>query len=100
MGPEAKIERRVAMIAERDLGVRSIKLNGPGVRGWPDRCFLIPRGRPLFIEFKAPGGTTSPRQDLMIGYLLKQGHDVEVHDNVEAALLAIRAAVKASTQPI
>ena len=62
-GPEAKVERKVCDDALKKLGVPSFKW---GVDGWPDRIFLIPGGRPFFIEFKAPGEEPNPRQAFRI----------------------------------
>lgn len=45
---ESKIEQKVCRDALR-MGVRNLKLNVTGQTGWPDRMFLIPGGRALFI---------------------------------------------------
>ena len=58
---EATCENAVVAGAEA-LGVPSIKLNLKGNRGWPDREFWIPGGRPLLIEFKLPGEEPDPLQ--------------------------------------
>lgn len=92
-GPEAKIERKVCLDAKRLLGVESFKW---GVDGWPDRGFLIPRGRPLFIEFKAPGEPPSPRQAERLACLQIWGYAAEVHDDYDRALQAISRALAAA----
>lgn len=79
------IEQKVCSEALK-LGVESVKW---GDSGWPDRIFLTP-GKPFFIEFKRPGGEPEPRQAFRIKTLKKLRYDVEVHDNVEEALSAIR----------
>ena len=91
-GPEAKIER--AVVAKmRAIGVKVIKLDTSSETGWPDRIVLIPGGRPLFIEFKRPGGgVLSPKQGHIIGWLQAIGYDVQVHDNVKEAVKAIEDA--------
>lgn len=74
------------------LGVPSLKLNLKGNRGWPDRIFLIPGGRPLFIEFKRPGEEPRKLQQQRHRILRKLGYDVEVHEERHAALDAVRQA--------
>ena len=75
-----------------DLGIPCLKLNLKGNRGWPDRIFLIPGGRPLFIEFKRPGEEPEPLQLHRHRILRKLGYDIEVHDERQAALDAVRHA--------
>lgn len=82
------LERDVVNAARRHakkLGVRSIRMYfGPGVRvSFPDEMFLIPGGRPLLIEFKAPGKKPTPKQAAEIAQLRKEGYDVEVCDSAE-----------------
>ena len=86
MGPEAKIERSVCRDAKRLLGVESFKW---GVDGWPDRGFLTPGGKPLFIEFKAPGEPPSPRQAERLTCLRLWGYEVYVSDSYDHAMSTI-----------
>src|SRR5690606_26564047 len=88
---ETDIEEWVVTEAER-LGVPSLKLNLRGNRGWPDRIFLIPGGRPLFIEFKRPGEEPRKLQQQRHRILRKLGYEVEVHEERQAALDAVRQA--------
>lgn len=85
-GPEAKIERRVCDRALKELGIANFKW---GVDGWPDRVFLVPGGRPLLIEFKAPGEEPNPRQAFRIECLRTWGYDVGVCDNEHDAMQLI-----------
>lgn len=48
---EIDTEKKVVAWA-KEVGITSIKLELKHDVGWPDRMFLIPGGRPLFIEFK------------------------------------------------
>ena len=91
---ESTIEKKVVAAAYKKWGIRSIKLNGPGARGWPDRLFLIPgtNPTPLFIEFKAKSGRISPVQKYIHAEMLEAGYVVEVHDDAEEALDAIHRA--------
>jgi len=90
MAAESKIEQTVCARALREYGVENIKLRA---NGWPDRLFLIPGGRALMIEFKAPGLTPEPLQVYVHGKLKKLGYQVETHDNVDQALQAIAKAL-------
>ena len=93
---EKTVEREVCKKALRELGVANMKLAAQGQRGWPDRLFLIPGGRPLLIEFKVPGEEPRPDQESCIKILKLLGYDVEVHDDEHAALLSIRKALDAA----
>lgn len=90
---ESKIERRVCRDAKRLLGVLSEKFKAIN-NGYPDRIFLIPGGKPLFIEFKAPGEEPGPLQLYRHEILRKLGYQVEVHDDYEIAFQAISNAVE------
>lgn len=94
MGPEARIQKNVIAYA-RSLGVEVIRcVFRPGASsGWPDVIFLIPGGRPLFIEFKAPGGKTTPLQDSRIRWLAEKGYDVLVAYGADEARSAISQAM-------
>jgi hypothetical protein len=74
----------------KNLGVRVLKLNTMGNRSWPDRCFWIPGGKPLIIEFKKPGEKPTPLQRDTIDYLIRIGYDVHVIDTKEQGIALIR----------
>jgi len=90
---ENPIENKVASIAKA-MGVPSLKLNLRGNRGWPDRLFLVPGGRPLLIEFKRPGDDLRPLQEHRKETLQDLGYDFEAHDEVKAAVQAIKDAMR------
>ena len=92
---ESKIEQKVCRDALR-MGVRNLKLNVTGQTGWPDRMFLIPGGRALFIEFKRPGSQVRPKQEYIHQVLRHLGYHVEIHDDPVRALQAIRQALDAA----
>lgn len=69
---EKQIEDRVVAYAEK-LGFHAIKFKDPGRRGAPDRLFLGPGGRALFLEFKAPGKKPRPDQALYMSRLNRLG---------------------------
>jgi hypothetical protein len=78
---EKTIERNVVNYALKK-GIESVKLNGMGKRSHPDRMFLGPRGRVLFIEFKKPGEEPTPLQKHLHKKWKRLGHKVYVVDNV------------------
>ena len=96
---EVSIEKWVVNQARGVYGVDSIKLYGVAYGGWPDRIFLVPGGRPLFIEFKRPGEEPDERQKEIHRRLRAAGYVVEVHDNRDAALLSIRRAAEVGPEP-
>ena len=87
---ERTIERATCRRAWLEFGVRSLKLNVTGQTGWPDRMFLIPHGRPLFVEFKRPGGVVSARQRHILNILRSLGYKVGVCDSTTQALRIIK----------
>lgn len=89
---EIELEEAVCQFALEYLGVISKKLKAAGERGWPDRMFLIPGGRPLFIEFKRHDGELSHQQKIIIRRMQHYGYDVRVHDTFAEAVAAIEQA--------
>lgn len=81
------------------LGVENLKLNVQGSVGWPDRMFLVPGGRPLFIEFKRPGAKPRAVQMHIHDRLRELGYQVEVHDDIGEAVKSIARAVEAAGLP-
>jgi hypothetical protein len=65
-------------------------------RSWPDQLFLIPGGRPLFIEFKKPGEVPTEKQAHRIKQLRDLGYDVEVCDSKEQGIACVGAAMEAA----
>lgn len=96
---ESSIEAAACHKVFTELGVRSIKLNISGRRGWPDRMFMIPGGMPLLIEFKKPGGSVRPLQRHTHEILKALNYRVEVHDNVISAFQAVERALETPRLP-
>lgn len=46
----------------KEIGGRAYKFVSPGNSGVPDRLVLLPGGKSIFIELKAPGKVTTPIQ--------------------------------------
>jgi hypothetical protein len=78
---ERAIEAAVCRYA-KSRGWQSIKLNGPGDRGQPDRLFFAAGGRVKFVEFKAPGKKPRRLQELFLRRLARCDFDCFVIDNV------------------
>ena len=87
---EAALERKVCADAKEKYGIHSIKLNGRGETGWPDRVFLLGRGRVAFIEFKAPGGKLSAKQRYWLRYLQNEGYEWLVVNDYHMAMGYLR----------
>ncbi len=90
---KAGVEEPVCRWADRN-GIMHRKLNGFGRNGWPDREFYLPGGKPLLIEFKRPGEGLAPLQEKTIAELRKIGYDIEVHDDKDEAIAAIKARMR------
>ena len=60
----------------KQLGGLCLKLVCPGFIGVPDRLILLPGGRVVFVELKAPGKKERPRQVYVHGLLRRLGFTV------------------------
>lgn len=58
---EQMIEKKF-MDAVKKMGGIAPKFVSPGLDGVPDRLVLLPMGRMVFVEFKAPGKKVRPLQ--------------------------------------
>ncbi|MDY7044055.1 VRR-NUC domain-containing protein [Virgibacillus sp. M23] len=74
---ESDLEKRLKDKIEQ-LGGLCFKWVSPGRRGVPDRICILPRGRTIFVEMKAPNGKLSPLQEKRIQELEKRKHEVYV----------------------
>lgn len=97
MKPEAKIKARAITFAKaQGCGHQRMSFR-PGVRkAFPDDCFLVPGGRPLFIEFKRPGEEPTPLQYHRLEELNDLGYWATWADNFDAARSAIVEAMGAA----
>ncbi|AMH01838.1 VRR-NUC domain-containing protein [Serratia liquefaciens] len=62
-------------------GGAAYKFTSPGRRGVPDRLVLLPGGRAVFVECKAPGERPRPDQVREHNRLRALGFDVVVLDS-------------------
>lgn len=83
---EAVTQRRTVVYA-LSRGVPSIRLClRPGVAvGWPDALFLVPGGRPLFVEFKSSGGRPTAWQLRKLEMLRSLGYRAALAHSFEEA---------------
>lgn len=72
---EREIESKLKKPIEQ-LGGLCLKFVTPGFTGVPDRIILLPGGRVVFAETKAPGKVERPRQKLVQGILRRLGFTV------------------------
>ena len=72
---EREIESKLKKPIEH-LGGLCLKFVTPGFTGVPDRIILLPGGRVVFVETKAPGKVERPRQKLVQGILRRLGFTV------------------------
>ncbi|CAM3744670.1 VRR-NUC domain-containing protein [Cohnella lubricantis] len=79
---ESALERK-ARLAVESIGGEMPKWVSPGNRGVPDRIVILPRGRTVFVEMKAPGEPLEPLQRKWRKTLLGLGHRHYKIDSVE-----------------
>jgi hypothetical protein len=79
---ESYIEKKLRVEIER-LGGKVPKWVSPGNRGVPDRLVILPGGRTIYVETKAPGKPLEPLQEKWAKTLRKMGHKVYKIDSVE-----------------
>lgn len=77
---EASIERHL-VAKVKTAGGTAYKFTSPGHRGVPDRLVLLPGGRAVFVECKAPGEQPRPDQVREHNRLRALGFDVVVLDS-------------------
>jgi len=85
---ECKIEKRLIKQVEK-IGGKAYKWNPNGVIGVPDRMVLLPGGKVIFIELKAPGKKLRKIQEHRAKELRELGFQVECLDTVEKVDLFI-----------
>lgn len=86
---EKQIERELAAGVKRHGGL-AVKFVSPGMAGVPDRLVLLPGGKIVFVELKAPGRKMSQRQVKVAKRLAEMGHIVRVIDSIEGIRIFLR----------
>ena len=83
MAAESLVETLCRVFVERKHRGRLMKWVSPGSSGVPDRLLLIPNLPVVFVEFKAPGGILSPKQEQWALWLRGSGFEHWVISNVD-----------------
>lgn len=79
-----KVFERTMSKYVNDKGGIAVKLLSQFVNGLPDRLYLLPGGRALFVEFKSTGKKPTRIQEHIIGRIRKLSFTVLVVDSPEA----------------
>lgn len=85
---ESAVEKAIVSYA-KDNGMLTLKLNGSGDRGKPDRWFGF-AGRSLFLEIKRPGERPEPLQFWWFRQLKGSGFTADWCDNVADGIGILR----------
>lgn len=85
---EKDIESRVCKYAKK-LGVMTYKFSSPARASVPDRVFVYPHGKIIFIEFKRTGEEPTSGQFREINRLINHGQTVYVVDDVAQGKLIV-----------
>lgn len=85
---EKQIEKKFSEKIKK-IGARAFKFVSPGVNGVPDRIVLMPNGKIVFAEIKAPGKKLRPLQQKRKEELEALGFKVYVIDSVKGVGEAI-----------
>ncbi|WP_238858956.1 VRR-NUC domain-containing protein [Clostridium sp. YIM B02569] len=86
---ESRIENYLKKQVEK-VGGKAYKWNPTGVIGVPDRMVLLPGGKVIFVELKAPGKRARKIQEYRARQLKNLGFQVECLDAVEKVDLLIK----------
>ena len=77
---ESEIEKKLVSHIKK-LGGIAYKFSSPNRKGVPDRLCVMPNGRVLFVEVKAPNKQPTPLQQHEHNVLRSLGHVVIVVDS-------------------
>lgn len=77
METEKQIESKLVQSVKIKNGI-AVKFYSPFFTGMPDRMVMLPGGRLVFVELKAPRGRLAERQKVVGQLLSKMGFEVRV----------------------
>lgn len=83
---ESTLERMLVSEVKK-IGGRALKWVSPGNNGVPDRIVLLPNGRTVYVEMKAPGKPLQPLQKWWANKLKGMGHKhylLDSEDDIKA----------------
>ncbi|SHF23706.1 VRR-NUC domain-containing protein [Seinonella peptonophila] len=96
---EKQLEQRLKQEVEKAGGL-ALKFISPGWAGAPDRIVLLPEGRIIFVEMKAPKGQLRPLQKKRLQQLKDLGFDTRMVNSVDQIReMVIDEEVKRSENP-
>jgi hypothetical protein len=95
---ESSIEASVVLWARKNK-ILALKLQGQGVKGFPDRVFLLPGGMIFFVEFKKLGEKPTQLQEHTHALLRSLGFRVAVHDTRAAAIEDLQCLLDSKALP-
>lgn len=84
---EKTVEKELCDRIKNELGGWALKFISPGQNGVPDRIVLLPGGRVVFVETKAPGKKLRKLQEYVRGLIQQLGFKVlriDTKEKVEA----------------
>jgi hypothetical protein len=79
---ESRVEQRLRIEVKR-AGGKALKFRPDHMAGMPDRLVLLPDGRCVWAETKAPGKRLRALQEKRRRELQELGHTVYVIDNIQ-----------------
>lgn len=79
---ESELEKYLVKEIKR-IGGQAPKWVSPGNRGVQDRIVILPGGRTIYVEMKAPGKQLKPLQVRWAKILRNMGHQVYKIDSVK-----------------
>lgn len=82
---EKEIERKVVNWS-KDHGWITLKFKPENHRGFPDRIFISPFGKHVWIEFKAPGKRPTQLQHVRLRKLMEHRVNAVWFDSSEGAI--------------
>ena len=91
---EKEVERYLREQVKKKLGGMALKFVSPGLSGVPDRVVLLPGGKVIFVETKAPGKKLRKLQEYVCGMIADLGFEVRMIDTkpkVDAFILEMGA---------
>ena len=78
---ESNLEKKLRLEVKKHGG-QALKFTSPGKRGVPDRLVLLPEGKAIFVEMKAPGKPLEPLQKKRANELRVLGFKVYKIDSI------------------
>ena len=88
---ESSLEKRLRLEVNK-YGGQAYKFTSPGKRGVPDRLVLLPEGRAIFVEMKAPAKPLEPLQKKRANELKALGfkvYKIDSHADIDNFIMEV-----------